>query len=428
VGHVKRRSVLKLFTAGAVSAAAWPLLRASRVEGAPSTTASRFYIHIIPQGGMDPVYTTDAKRVADVDAGTDVPYGPDQITEAGGARLGPGFRALGRWMPKLAIVNAIRQNSANHHSGLSNVTRFKSSTTRTTPSLLEILGARRSHGEATGAINLGAVVPTAFSPLYLGEPGELTFGLRPGMFDHLDKAEPDDLIAVSKALRAQAAALDHRRATAAERMTAENFLSSAELFSRVATRKFVPAWSFGPGSDVLQGHKEGAARDVERAVWLIENNLTRCVTVCFSRGQGFDTHVDNAMQLRMTRSLAAILDQMFSDLDRKIVDGKPLSEQTTVIIGSEMGRFPKLNAGEGKDHFPQAPHLFYGPGIATNATYSATGRDFISVKTSLKTGKPDASGHQLRVDDVGTTLLTLDGANPELFGYQGELLHFLVRK
>jgi hypothetical protein len=298
--------------------------------------------------------------------------------------------------------------------------------TPSTPSLLEILGARRARGEATGAISLGSIMPTQSSPLFLGAPGDRVYGARPGVFEHFDDADPEDLLAVAKVLRAEAAPLRRPRASAAERTSADNLLSTAELFSRIATApKFKPTWSLD--SSISEQWKAGTVVDLQRALWLLENNLTRCVTVCIPRSAPFDTHVDNAEQMQLTASLATLLDQLFGELERRVVDSKPLSEQTTIIIGSEIGRFPQLNAGEGKDHFPQSSHLFYGAHLATNVNYGGTGRDMVSVKTSLKTGKPDSSGHLIRVDDIGTTLLNLDGADPQLYGYKGEHMSFLVR-
>jgi hypothetical protein len=299
--------------------------------------------------------------------------------------------------------------------------------TPSTPSLLEILGARRSHDEATGAICLGAIFPTQSSPLFLGAPGIRFYGVRPGLFEHIDNADPDDLLAAAKALRADAAPLTGSRASASEKATADNLLSMATLFSRVAAApKFKPTWSFD--SSVSEYWKTNPVVDMQRALWLLENNLTRCVTVCVPRSAQFDTHVNNSDQLEFTTTLAALLDQLFSELEIRIVAGKPLSEQTTIIIGSEIGRFPRLNAAQGKDHFPQSSQLFYGAHLATNAAYGGTGRDMVSVKTSLETGKPDASGLMIRVDEIGTTLLTLDGADPQLYGFHGEYMRFLVRE
>jgi hypothetical protein len=422
-GQVQRRRFVKLLTAALASVAARPLVDRGSVSSAHGIKRPRFYLQIIPQGGMDAVYTTDPKLASEVDDGIDVPFGASEIVQAQGVRLGPGFRALSPWLPRLAIVNAFRQNSANHVSGLAHVTRCKSTVTPNTPSLVEILGARRDR-EATGAIHIGAVeIGAAFSPRYLGEPGTYIFGSRPGLFEHLDEQEPDDLRDAAKALRNEAAKLGGRRASATERSTAKNLLEAAELFNRVAeVPKFRPLeWSHDLESDYHNG------RDLQRVMWLFENSLTRCVCLCVGE-EAFDTHLANSpMQGALTAYLAFLLDKLFQELDSRIVDGRPLSEQTIVMIGSEIGRFPRLNVAGGKDHFPQTPHLFYGAEIATGASFGGTGRNMASLPVSLATGKPERGGHLLRVDDIGTTLLTLDGANPELYGYDGQLLGFLTK-
>jgi hypothetical protein len=341
--------------------------------------------------------------------------------EAGGARLGPSFRALAPWMPRLAIVNAFHQNSANHVSGLAHITRYKSRATLDTPTLFDILGTRR-RGEATGSISIGAGFPSGFSPRYLGTPSEVVFGARPGMFEHLDRADPEDLSEVAGALRREARSLRRARATAEDQATADNLLASAELLSRVAAiPKFVPIdWGHKLESDYHNG------ADLLRALWLFENGLTRCVTVCVGN-QDFDTHFGNTtIQPMMAEYLAFLLDKLFSELDRRSIDNRSLASQTLVIVGSEIGRFPRLNAAHGKDHFPQTPHVLFGAGVVTGASYGATGRNMATLPISVANGRPQSGGHTLRVDDLGVTLLNLDGANPELHGYVGEHLGFLT--
>jgi hypothetical protein len=414
-----RRSVLKLVQAGMLTAAAWPLVRERRAR-ADASPRPRFYLQIIPQGGFDAIYTTDPKKRNEVGKDIDVPFGANDIVEAGNVRLGPGFKRLARWVPRMSIVNAFRQNSANHLSGLAHVVRCKSSAPASTLSLLEILGARRKD-EAVGAVHIGTVTTSAFSPAFLGEPSKVIFGDRPGLFAHLDKAKPDALVAASKALQREAQQLSGARASTEEQVTAENLRSAAELFSRAAASpKFSPIeW---PHSQ--EGYYQ-ASQDLQRALWLFENKLSRCVTVCVGY-QDFDTHLWNTtIQPLLTDYLASLLDRLFTELDGRTVDGMKLSQQTVVFVGSEIGRFPRLNVSHGKDHFPQVPHLFFGPGLATGASFGATDREMVTRAVSLKTGRPDRAGHQLRVDDIGTTLLALDGANPELYGYTGSHLDFL---
>ena len=97
-----------------------------------------------------------------------------------------------------------------------------------------------------------------------------------------------------------------------------------------------------------------------------------------------------------------------------------------MFAGSEIGRFPRLNAGRGKDHFPQAPYLFMGPWFATGRTFGGTDRQMVAQPISLATGAVERGGARLVLDDLGTTLLRLDGADPELSGHAGRHLRFLT--
>src|SRR5262245_13927544 len=84
------------------------LARAARAASAPHP---RFYLQIIPSGGMDAVHTIDPKTPREVARGIDVPYRVSAIAHAGGVRLAPTFRPLARWASRFAIVNGFRQNS-----------------------------------------------------------------------------------------------------------------------------------------------------------------------------------------------------------------------------------------------------------------------------------------------------------------------------
>lgn len=419
-----------MMRAGLLAVGARSLLSSKTARAARSIrqerAAPRFYIQIMPSGGFDAIYTTDPKTRGEVEPDIDVPFAANDIAEASGMRLGPGFRQLGRWAPRLAIVNAFRQNAANHISGTLHATRFKTHTTALAPTLLQILGGRRQR-EAVGAINIGDTFATAYSPKYLGEPTERwTFGTELGLFDHLDRADPDGLISLSHVLEREADETS-RHASVEAGATATNLRETAALFRGAAVApRFAPV-DWGKGSAVAKTESEyNGGKDFQRALWLIENRLARCVSVSIGR-QDFDTHVWNPVyQPRLTSWLGFLLDRLFTELDTRAVDGRPLSEQTAVVVGSEIGRFPRLNAGHGKDHFPQAPYMFFGPWFAGGKTFGETDRNMATRPVALDTGQPQAGGHLLRVDDIGTTLLNLDGAQPERFGYAGEHLTFLT--
>jgi hypothetical protein len=406
---------LALATAGARPFGRW----FERSARAAPVARPRFYLQIIPSGGMDAIYGADPKTAREVEAGIDVPYAARAIVDATVARLGPVFAGLRPHMTRLAIVNAFRQNSANHQSGLVNTTCCRHNATSGTPTLLDVLGTRRD-GQAMGAISIGTAFSAAFSPAYLGEPTTMQFGARPGLLDHLDKAAPDDLTAAAHKLRRDAARFVAR--SSAERVTADNFVEVAALFERWAqSPRFAPADWPHPDDGWI-----GGARDLQRALWLFEHGLARCATVSIS-GQAWDTHTWNDnMQTRLGGYLSGLLGHVLDELDHRTVDGRPLAAQTVVFVGSEIGRFPRLTKGRGKDHFPQVPYLFLGPWFATGAAYGGTDRQMVALPISLDTGRPERGGKLLTVDDIATTLLHLDGANPELFGYTGHHLRFLT--
>jgi uncharacterized protein (DUF1501 family) len=417
---VDRRDVLKLAGALALATAVdWPLCRPRSARAASPSARPRFYLQIIPSGGIDAIYGPDPKTAREVEAGIDVPYPAHAIVDARVARLGPVFAGLRRHVGRLAIVNAFRQNSANHQSGLVNTTCCRTHATSGTPTLLDVLGARRD-GEAMGAISIGTAFAAGFSPKYFGEPTTMQFGARPGLLEHLDHAEPGDLVVAANKLRRDAAAFAAR--SSAEQVTRDNFLEVAALFERWARApKFAPADWPHPDEGWI-----GGGRDLQRALWLFEYGLARCVTVSIS-GQAWDTHTWNdSFQTRLGGYLSGMLGHAFDELDRRVVDGRPLAAQTVVFIGSEIGRFPRLNKGRGKDHFPQVPYLFASPWFATGAVHGGTDRQMVSLPVSLDTGKLERGGALLTVDDIGTTLLRLDGADPELFGYTGRHLRFLT--
>jgi hypothetical protein len=393
--------------------------RLSMARAATSLQRPRFFLQLIPSGGMDAVMTTDPKTVRQVSKGIDVPFAAREIIDTKSARLAPMFAALAKWTNKLAIVNGIRQNSANHPAGAVHASCMQTTATPGMPSILDLLGTRRN-GEAAGSINLGSVFGSELTPKYLGEVSSAFHTTDDGLMAHLDKADPDDLLSMAKLLDARAKSA--ASTSPAGSMTVENIRTSAEVLARWGkSPKFVPTWKPVKYEEAMEN-----GPDLQRALWFFENGISRCVSVNIG-SMGFDTHLWNTTgQAPACRYVAEVLSSLFSDMEKRMVDGRPLSEQTVVFIGSEIGRFPRLNNARGKDHLPQVPYMFFGPWFRTGAVYGETDQDMISKPVSLATGKPERGGKQLRLDDIGRTLLELDGANPEVFGYTGERLPFLL--
>jgi hypothetical protein len=89
-----------------------------------------------------------------------------------------------------------------------------------------------------------------------------------------------------------------------------------------------------------------------------------------------------------------------------------LLDQTTLIVMSEMGRTPKLNSSNGKDHWPITTVMAVGGGIAGNKVVGATDDGQNSRLVDFSTGQPSESGKDIGAANLGASLLQLAGVNP----------------
>jgi uncharacterized protein (DUF1501 family) len=89
-----------------------------------------------------------------------------------------------------------------------------------------------------------------------------------------------------------------------------------------------------------------------------------------------------------------------------------LLEETTVLLYSEMGRTPWLNAGTGKDHWPYTSLLLAGSGIRGGTNVGGFDDGWSGVPTNLATGEEDPTATRISCGDLGATLLALGDIDP----------------
>jgi hypothetical protein len=374
---------------------------------------------------MDAVYTTDPRTKGEVAAGIDVPYAASEIVETKAARLGPLFRGLAPWMSRLAIVNGVQVNTANHHTGLLQAARLRMNTARWTPSALEIIGAHRD-GQAVGYLSLNAPLATAYTPSYFGEPFPGNYGpAATSLFSLVDRASPEELETVHRVMSEHAASMTRsgRRSERdqAARSAAEQ---SAAFFRGAATTPKFHAESWLPQAMEGFDGQANLSGPLQRALWTFEHDLVATATVY--SGLVWDSHTRNAqIQGAATPYLVALLDRLFTELGTRRNAHGTLADQTAVMVISDLGRFPYLNQAQGKDHFPQTSALFFGPSFHAGQ-FGATGKQLETLPVSLTTGHEGANAHQVALDDIGTTALLLAGIDPEPHGFTGRRLEFLA--
>jgi uncharacterized protein (DUF1501 family) len=137
------------------------------------------------------------------------------------------------------------------------------------------------------------------------------------------------------------------------------------------------------------------------------------VTIAYS-GQGWDTRVQNDLYQSMN------WEGLFSgllELQRRLAavpgdNGGTLADETVVVVLSEMGRTPQLNANDGKDHWPYTSMLMTGPAIGGNRVIGGYDALYYGLNIDPATAELDDDGVALSSSAVGASLLTLCGIDP----------------
>ena len=100
---------------------------------------------------------------------------------------------------------------------------------------------------------------------------------------------------------------------------------------------------------------------------------------------GWDTHQNN---FDAVKRLCSILDPAWAQLMTDL-DARGLLDTTTILWMGEFGRTPRINNGQGRDHFPNAwASVLAGGGIKGGQAYGKTSDDAMRVEGD-PTGVPD---------------------------------------
>lgn len=384
---------------------------------APPRGRPRYYVVLLLSGGHDTVYTTDPKTRGEVAADVDLPEKNDFV-EAAGLRLGAHFAPLARHAGRMALLNGVQVGTANHETGLKQFFRMKTNVSERMPTVLDLIGRERDRQPLPVAY-LNVQTRLVHSPSYFGYGDRFYLG-KQNVFDLIGQSQPDELRRLAAVLEREAASLrrqgDVDRATAA---TAANLRDTAAFFQRVAELE-----PFAAEVVATDYTAQTMAEAFQRAHWLIEHDLTPCVGVDLGL-LGWDTHQRNAArQAEMSGAFVEYLADFLAGLAQLRNRDGNLLDQTLVVAGSDLGRFPRLNDMLGKDHIPQTSFLLHGAGIRPGS-FGGTDRRMAATPVAAATGRP-GQGSLLMLDDLGATLLRIAGHDPERYGYTGRTLDFLV--
>jgi hypothetical protein len=147
---------------------------------------------------------------------------------------------------------------------------------------------------------------------------------------------------------------------------------------------------------------------VDTAASALASGLSRCVTL--STPFQFDTHADNSQQTPVLNGLFESLSKLVTRLGaRPGPTGALLSDDTVVVVVSEMGRTPAYNATRGRDHWPYTSTLLIGPGLTCGRIVGGYTASYAGIGVDPSTGMPDPRRPGIPATTVGATLLALAG-------------------
>lgn len=150
-----------------------------------------------------------------------------------------------------------------------------------------------------------------------------------------------------------------------------------------------------------------------------------CHSVQIETGS-WDTHTQNAEQGPLHddffKSLATLVEALAARDGS--TQGSKLLDETTIVVVSELGRTPRLNADMGKDHWPVTAALLIGSGVGSRVV-GATSDALAGEPVDLTTGAPDPNGKPILYSSFAAGVLELAGVDPSEHITDAEPLHAL---
>ncbi|MDP2310168.1 MAG: DUF1501 domain-containing protein [Pseudomonadota bacterium] len=150
----------------------------------------------------------------------------------------------------------------------------------------------------------------------------------------------------------------------------------------------------------------------------LERGYSRCVVIQHGGfcDLGWDSHSGIQQQSTNFDLLFDDLAAIFRELDSRIgTSGRPLAEEVTVVVVSEMGRTPKLNATGGKDHWTWTSAMLVGAGITGGRVIGGYDEGLNGRPVDLSTGDVTETGATLTSAHLGATLLAMADLDPGAF-------------
>jgi len=221
------------------------------------------------------------------------------------------------------------------------------------------------------------------------------------------------------ALRSAATAnLDWSRRQALDMVTSDRFRKALDLTAEPARLRDRYGWNLFGQSVLLSRRLVEAGVTLVTAIWDCTKEDNDIALL------GWDTHWDHfkACEGWLLPGLDAALSALLDDLD-----ARGMLDETLVVVLSEMGRTPKINARAGRDHWVGAYcALFAGAGVRRGVVHGRTDR-IASALTENPVSPQDLLATIYHLCGVGSDAVIFDRQHREMSLYgDGRPIHGIL--
>jgi uncharacterized protein (DUF1501 family) len=408
-----RRDVLKA-SAAAAACAAIPsaLQRAGAQQAAPLAPAANKLIIVLASGGWDQSYVLDPKLGA---SGVDAPEGSVQMFGNLPIMVHPSRPAVTSFFTRFAeracVINGLQVRSFVHPDCMKRV--LTGSPSETTPDMGAIAAFERGRELPVPYLALGGQARSGQYAAVTGRTGTTNqlaalvdeaaaYPSIGGFVPEVGLSPSDDERAfVRSYLDASTARLAATRGqTGYNKRRVEDFAASLDRAERL--RAFARENGAGERDYTLD-----LGVQIPLAVRALEQGLS-CAALM--QTNNWDTHENNARQGTLHEGLFGALGLLVDTLE-----SRALLDDTLVLVLSEMGRAPKLNADNGKDHWPVTSAMLLGAGVRGGQALGGTSDELDALALDLATGLPSEGGEQLQAGHLVAGVLETLGVDTHAY-------------
>ena len=417
--HVRRRDVLGLLPASLLAG-----LGISNLARASVTATDRKFLFVFAQGGWDPTWVFAPEFD---NASVDMPMDDSTKVEQGGLTWVSGSNRpavddfFSNYGSRACIVNGLEIRSIAHER-CRHILFTGGADAEVNDFPTRLAGASAAH------LPLGNVVlsgpsfadSTASSVVRVGTNGQLAYLIGGSCMEdtspalrlpNLEAERLEDAFVLARANRAAAAAA--AKAGGASSRIASTYAAALADTPTVAGM-----------ADLLRVSADDPLGQLRSAVKLLAAGVSRCVTVA-DLGKDmvtWDHHAEISRQAPCYELLFGNLSALMEHLETTASSsGGSLADEVTVVVFSEMGRYPQINASAGKDHWTTTSMMLLGAGITGGRVIGGYDANMGGIPVIPSTGESDPDGSHggvvLQPAHLGATLLALADIDPtEAFG------------